>query len=257
MAIIMSHPSPRNVPPTTPRSLTGAFTLIELLVVISIIALLVALLLPALRDAREAAQSVTCLSNLRQTGVVINAYAMDYDGSGPVRMYTDTYSDPALQTKSWMHSVWPYATGTEKTPAKKNDGKKFFATVLNCPVINDVGTGASFGRCYSLNTRLPDRGDDAAIAQRMNRSPDLFKIKNAAGVMLVTEEDFYQGGGIKAWRWSNYTANHIDHTGSRMSNRHPKSTNSNLFVDGHAGSIAEADMPYDSFFVGPEFWRGR
>ncbi|MEM1097371.1 MAG: DUF1559 domain-containing protein [Planctomycetota bacterium] len=61
-----------------------AFTLIELLVVISIIALLIGLLLPALGAAREAARSSACLSNLRQQGIGIYAYAQDYDQQLPV-----------------------------------------------------------------------------------------------------------------------------------------------------------------------------
>ena len=61
-----------------------AFTLIELLVVISIIALLVAILLPALRMAREAAQSAVCLSNMRQIGLAQPIYAQENNAWLPV-----------------------------------------------------------------------------------------------------------------------------------------------------------------------------
>lgn len=59
----------------------NGFTLIELLVVISIIAVLIALLLPALRGARETAQSVACMSSQRQMGVVIHRYLEDHNGT--------------------------------------------------------------------------------------------------------------------------------------------------------------------------------
>jgi len=55
----------------------NGFTLIELLVVISIIALLVAILLPALQQARAAAQSIQCMSNTRQWGIGLRAYMAD------------------------------------------------------------------------------------------------------------------------------------------------------------------------------------
>ncbi len=54
-----------------------AFTLIELLVVISIIALLIAILLPALSKARESARDTQCLTNLKQIGFAMQAYAVD------------------------------------------------------------------------------------------------------------------------------------------------------------------------------------
>jgi prepilin-type N-terminal cleavage/methylation domain-containing protein len=88
-----AHPAPDRSHPRT-----AAFTLVELLVVISIIALLIGILLPALRNARQAANTISCLSNTRQGAITMLTYANDYEGLIPGAVGEDVHmwtSNPA------------------------------------------------------------------------------------------------------------------------------------------------------------------
>ena len=76
-----------------PKSI-GGFTLIELLVVTGIIAILASLLLPALAHAKERGRRTVCLSNLRQLGMAIHAYAADNDGNIPYGPKAPLFTNP-------------------------------------------------------------------------------------------------------------------------------------------------------------------
>jgi prepilin-type N-terminal cleavage/methylation domain-containing protein len=70
------------------------FTLIELLVVVAIVAILAALLLPALASAKERSKGTACVSNLRQIGLAIRAYADDNSGDIPFGPKAPAFTSP-------------------------------------------------------------------------------------------------------------------------------------------------------------------
>ncbi len=98
-----------------------AFTLIELLVVIAIIAILAALLLPALSSAKQTAQRVACLNNLRQFGLAIELYANANDDHLPYPNWDHQSGHPGISNDpGWLYLPNGNNPPTQNAPATAN-----------------------------------------------------------------------------------------------------------------------------------------
>jgi prepilin-type processing-associated H-X9-DG protein len=81
--------------------------------VIGIIALLISILLPALNKARRAAQTTTCMSNLRQVGIAYRFYAESNKGYLPYLINRSWFSTLPGETQRrlfWYMALAPYLT---------------------------------------------------------------------------------------------------------------------------------------------------
>src|SRR5437867_7972984 len=94
---------------------SGGFTLIELLAVIGVIAILASLLLPALAQAKAAARSTACKSNLHQLGLALSMYVDDFR-KYPLAVINRRglgFADEG-RLKDWQMALSPYLAHSEK-----------------------------------------------------------------------------------------------------------------------------------------------
>jgi prepilin-type N-terminal cleavage/methylation domain-containing protein/prepilin-type processing-associated H-X9-DG protein len=140
------------------RATTG-FTLIELLVVIAIIAILAALLTPAVRQARESANTSLCAYNLRKVGLALHGYLRDHDEITPpysiIRSGTKIVRVDGVRYRDYAHH-WLYTSWSKSGPyfGRFRDGNGLLALYLDTHENSDVGIPG----CPSIKTDVPGFG---------------------------------------------------------------------------------------------------
>jgi len=122
-------------------------TILELLLASAIIAIVIALIATVGGRMREGAQQIKCVSNLRQIGIAMNAYAGEHQQLYPPA-YDATATPPILAT--WMIAIAPYAGYAENAmgsaPLPRAVG------IFSCPCLPAAETNARrAGYFYSNN----------------------------------------------------------------------------------------------------------
>lgn len=245
--------------PCATRRFSG-FTLVELLVVIGIIALLISVLLPALGRAREAAQQVKCLSNMKQIAQATIQYTLDNKGIFPsnggtnVSWHTgvaDTIAKRAQGTYDWI--AWQYKSHPAAPPTY--EGMKVTDSALSKYLSKEAGTLEQLFRCPSddVENHILAKGQDKYLYSyslnnyvvttpgKPRKLSGKGGVRNAAERLLVVCED---GKNIDDGAFQANPAN-MSPTSTQDSNvisdRHSRRVGGNLKAKNVRGNVAFCD----------------
>ncbi len=132
----------------------------ELLVVIAIICILAALLMPAVGTVRRATNDTKCISNLRQLGTGIMAYAADHDGILPGPCPAGVGTSLTTSSKSQLiYFLQPYL-GLPKPTATP-----YYPEILHCPAA-DALAAQQGKQWYGLTLMDAYSSDDLPAGKR-------------------------------------------------------------------------------------------
>jgi len=206
------------------RRALSAFTLVELLVVIGIIGVLISILIPTLSSARDRANEVKCLANVRNFGNAWAGYAAEHKGQLPWGWVWDSWNPKAYapnggnaRFSNWVSTLGYYMNRnrTEGSSAGMltSGGARWgeITEAFRCPSVTSdfqqpntyTGLLTAFPDWYWENNGYTPNGGGPGVAApdvirpaRLNDFyPDNIMIweTNANGNILATDSDM---GGV-------------------------------------------------------------
>jgi len=217
----------------------SAFTLVELLVVIGIIAVLIGVLLPALNKARQSANNLKCMANLRSIGQAINIYAAQSKGVLPYGYWdgSNPFGSGVVDARrtDWrllVQSVMQKQAGDNYTDAANNGA---YTTKVATDVFTDVDVPDNIGvLSYACHPRLmPVINIKDPIFFTTGKtiwlSPyKLSRIRRSAEVLLIADANLAPLTGFNNRLQSNAVLAFID---NKAFNGGPGATPTNLLDD--------------------------
>jgi prepilin-type N-terminal cleavage/methylation domain-containing protein/prepilin-type processing-associated H-X9-DG protein len=248
------------------KAARSAFTLIELLVVIAIIAILLAILLPALASARETARSTKCSGNLRQIGLMLDAYVVDC---------RDNYPAHRSAAADGVDADWWWGPGIfDSNLPTRQDREAATADVLagtfgafHCPSIRDgevvhgyawnwrfdahrVGYGynafffgfSPYGAAEAAGAYAGWNNADG-IPLVTARSMRIANVVAPASTILLADSCPRPDGLWSMSMWFPNLASAFEGVDTRHGGKRETSGSGNIvFADGHQGRLKDADV---------------